>query len=116
MSGLVSLTSTIKPSKISAAASTEVKGTLSEVSAYSRLNAMQNINFIGNVEGSALPFGVCDVLVTDGFTGNILVKTIEGMGKLLMGNLKGVFLGSGLKGKLSALMVKKDLTSKPTKF
>ena len=55
----------------------DCKGTSLQVSAYSRLAAMQDINFVGNVEGSALPFDVCDVLVTDGFTGNTANSKIE---------------------------------------
>lgn len=96
--------------------SEECKGTPLYVAAHARLAACEDINFVGNVEGNTLMKDACDVLVCDGFTGNILVKTIEGMGKLLMGNLKGVFLNSGLKGKLSALMVKKDIGSMKKRF
>ena len=96
--------------------SEECKGTPLYVAAHARLCACEDINFVGNVEGNTLMKDACDVLVCDGFTGNILVKTIEGMGKLLMGNLKGVFLNSGLKGKLSALMVKKDIGAMKKRF
>ena len=65
------------------------------------------INFIGNVEGSAALTGAVDVLVTDGFTGNIMLKGSEGMIKFLMGQLKGVFLSS-TKNKLAALALKGD--------
>lgn len=65
------------------------------------------INFIGNVEGSSALSGEVDVIVTDGFTGNILLKGCEGMIKFLMGQLKGVFLSS-TKNKLAALMLKSD--------
>lgn len=94
----------------------ECKGTPLQVAAYARLRACDSIHFVGNVEGSALPTDVCDVLVTDGFTGNILVKTIEGMGKLLMSQLKGVFLSSGLRGKLAAGMVKGSLRDMKRRF
>ena len=47
--------------------------------------------------------GDVDVIVTDGFTGNIMLKSCEGMIKFLMGQLKGVFLSS-TKNKLAALM------------
>ena len=63
------------------------------------------INFIGNVEGSDVPKGVCDVAVTDGFTGNIMLKTVEGVASFLMGELKNVFT-TNLKTKLAYLMVK----------
>jgi glycerol-3-phosphate acyltransferase PlsX len=87
-----------------------------QVEAYAKLKAMDDINFVGNVEGSALPFDVCDVLVTDGFTGNVLVKTIEGMGKLLMSQLKDVVYGSGWKGKLAGALIKKPLTDMKHRF
>ena len=45
------------------------------------------INFVGNVEGREALMGEIDILVTDGFTGNIFLKTIEGMGKLVKRNL-----------------------------
>lgn len=92
------------------------KGTPLQVEAYAKLKAMDDINFVGNVEGSALPFDVCDVLVTDGFTGNVLVKTIEGMGKLLMTQLKDVVYGSGWKGKLAGALIKKPLTDMKHRF
>lgn len=63
------------------------------------------INFIGNVEGSDIPNGACDVAVTDGFTGNILLKTVEGVAGFLMGTLKDVFLTSA-RTKLAYLLVK----------
>ena len=49
--------------------------------------AKTNINFIGNIEGHDLPFGKADVVVCDGFTGNILLKTIEGIGSVLYNQL-----------------------------
>ena len=45
------------------------------------------INFVGNVEGREALMGEIDILVTDGFTGNVFLKTIEGMGKLIKTNL-----------------------------
>ena len=92
------------------------KGTPLYVATHARLAACEDINFVGNVEGNTLMRDACDVLVCDGFTGNILVKSIEGMGKLLMSSLKGVFLGSGLGGKLAALMVKKDIGAMKKRF
>ena len=49
------------------------------------------INFVGNVEGSMVPLGACDVAVCDGFTGNVMLKTIEGVAKFMAGAIKGVF-------------------------
>ena len=66
------------------------------------------INFIGNVEGTGVFAGAADVVVTDGFTGNVMLKTMEGTVKFLMKSLKDVFYKSG-KNKLAALVLKNDL-------
>jgi len=66
------------------------------------------INFIGNVEGTDVFSGSADVVVTDGFTGNVLLKTTEGVIKFLMGSLKGVFYKSTVN-KLAAAVLKNDL-------
>lgn len=66
------------------------------------------INFIGNVEGTGVFNGMADVIVTDGFTGNVLLKTTEGVIKFMMGSLKGVFYKSTVN-KLAAGILKKDL-------
>ena len=47
-----------------------------------------DLNFIGNVEGRDVPFAPADVIVTDGFTGNMVVKTMEGMADYVMGEIK----------------------------
>lgn len=83
----------------------EHKGTDLTKQAYAQLAASPNIHFVGNVEAGSLPHGSCDVVVTDGFTGNITLKAFEGMGKLFSQKLKGVFQ-SGLCGVLSYLLVK----------
>ena len=66
------------------------------------------INFIGNVEARQVMDGVCDVLVSDGFTGNILLKSIEGMGIFFMGTLKDMFT-KNFMSKMAYLILKKDL-------
>ncbi|MBP5156235.1 MAG: phosphate acyltransferase PlsX, partial [Clostridia bacterium] len=70
------------------------KGTSLYREAYALLKADGNINFVGNCEGKNVPFGCCDVLVCDGFTGNIVLKLIEGMANFLSGTLKDLFAGS----------------------
>ncbi len=52
------------------------------------LRAAKHLNFIGNVEGRDLFKGTCDVMVTDGFTGNVLLKTAEGAASFIGGTLK----------------------------
>lgn len=66
------------------------------------------INFIGNREGSDLLKGEVDVMVTDGFAGNVMLKTIEGAAKFMFGGVKNILYKS-LKNKLAALVIKKDL-------
>ena len=63
------------------------------------------IHFVGNVEGSDVPKGVCDVAVTDGFTGNVMLKTVEGVASFLMGEIKNLFL-TNTRTKLAYLLVK----------
>lgn len=66
------------------------------------------LNFIGNVEARDVLNGTCDVLVSDGFTGNVLLKSIEGMGIFFMRELKGM-LKKNAMSKVAALILKKDL-------
>lgn len=68
------------------------------------------LNFIGNVEGTDIFSGDVDVIVTDGFSGNILLKSVEGTAKFLMKNLKQV-LTSSFRTKIGALLVKKKLAT-----
>ena len=88
--------------------SEECKGTELQQAAYKRLKANPDINFVGNIEGNSAAFGTCDVLVTDGFTGNIFLKSVEGLGKLLLGKIKGMFK-STLVTKLAALCMLKQV-------
>jgi len=68
------------------------------------------INFVGNVEGTGVFAGAADVIVTDGFTGNVLLKAAEGTIKYMMHSLKGVFYQNA-RNKLAALALKKDLAA-----
>lgn len=91
------------------------KGTELHSAAYRLLSESPDINFVGNIEGSTMPFGVCDVLVTDGFTGNIMLKSSEGIVKLMLKKLKGMFRGS-LRGKLAYLLLKPELKKLKTQL
>ena len=66
------------------------------------------INFVGNVEGSMVPLGACDVAVCDGFTGNVQLKTIEGVAKFMSKEIKGVFMAS-VGTKIGYLLCKKGM-------
>ncbi len=52
------------------------------------LRSLKSINFIGNVEGRDIMSGVCDIVVTDGFSGNVALKSIEGAANTILGVLK----------------------------
>ncbi len=88
----------------------EHKGTELHQAVYAKLKENKHINFIGNVEGSKLPLGICDVAVSDGFTGNVLLKTVEGMGKMFSNELKAMFK-SGLGGMLAYLLIRKKMVA-----
>ncbi|MBQ4652134.1 MAG: phosphate--acyl-ACP acyltransferase, partial [Oscillospiraceae bacterium] len=66
------------------------------------------INFVGNVEGTGVFANQADIIVTDGFTGNVLLKTTEGVIKYMMKSLKGVFYKNTVN-KLAAAVLKSDL-------
>ncbi len=68
-----------------------------------------NLPFVGNVEARQVPLGAAEVVVTDGFSGNILLKGMEGIASMMMHELKGVFL-KNTTSKLAALMVKGGLS------
>ena len=67
-----------------------------------------NINFVGNIEARNVLFNTVDVVVTDGFSGNIMLKTIEGTGMFIMDNLKEIFTANR-RSKVAALTMKKRL-------
>ncbi len=93
----------------------ETKGTPLQLEAYARLSADPDIHFVGNVEGSTVMLDTCDVLVTDGFTGNIMLKSMEGVGKLIMKRMKSAFYATPVT-KLAALTVKKQLSGMKKDF
>ncbi|SET16479.1 phosphate acyltransferase PlsX [Paenibacillus sp. NFR01] len=76
--------------------------------AYPLLEALPGINFVGNVEARDVLTGNCDVLVCDGFAGNILLKSLEGTAGAMFSLLKQQFSKS-LKTKLGAAMLMPEL-------
>lgn len=89
----------------------ETKGTQLQLDTFKLLKKAgdeKRINFVGNVEARGAFTGDCDVLVTDGFTGNVLLKGAEGLGIFAMGEIKGIFTKSTFT-KLAALIVKDGL-------
>lgn len=87
----------------------ESKGNELSKKTFELLKANEEIHFIGNVEARELLEGRADVIVTDGFTGNAVLKSIEGTGLGMMKLLKQAILSSGIKGKLGALLLKDGL-------
>lgn len=76
--------------------------------AYALLSQFPGINFVGNVEPRDIPDDACEVVVTDGFTGNMLLKMYEGVALTVMGLVKDVFQ-KNVKNKLAAGMVYGDM-------
>ena len=77
----------------------DTKGRELEIEAYKLLKESK-LNFAGNIEARDLPKGECDVVVTDGFTGNIVLKLYEGMGSFFAKKMKWIFSGAGAIGAL----------------
>lgn len=85
----------------------DTKGRELEKSAY-RLMQSANYNFQGNIEARDLPCGDADVVVADGFTGNVALKLYEGMGAFFARQLKSFFKGLGMA---AALFIKGKITN-----
>jgi glycerol-3-phosphate acyltransferase PlsX len=93
----------------------EKKGSELAVESYRLLKNYSNINFLGNIEGRELFDGGADVAVCDGFVGNVILKSIEGLANLFFKEIKRV-LAAGLISKLSALGLKSSFIKMKKKF
>lgn len=85
----------------------DTKGRAMDIEAYHMLEKAP-IDFYGNLEAREIPNGVCQVAVSDGFTGNVALKLYEGMGSYFSHTLKGMFM-SGIGGKIAYLLLKKQV-------
>ena len=83
----------------------ETKGNEQALATYPLLQQMTTINFIGNVEGRDIPKGNVDVVICDGFVGNVVLKFAEGLAKTLMKLIKETIKDGGFLAKLGALLV-----------
>lgn len=92
----------------------ETKGTPLVREAYA---LMKNApyNFVGNIEGRQIPFGDADVIVADGFTGNLILKMYEGVAKVLMNGIKDAFM-KNILSKLAYLGVKSGIDDMKKQF
>lgn len=84
------------------------KGTELQIEAYKLMAVNRHISFAGNIEGRDIPMGDVDVVIADGFTGNMILKVTEGMGLSMLSQLKDM-LTKNTGTKLAALMLKPAL-------
>jgi len=93
----------------------EEKGNALTKATYPLLKSVPGINFTGHIEAREVPFGGADVVVADGFPGNILLKTYEGVGMAIFAALKEA-LTSTTTAKVGALLAKPALKKMAKKF
>lgn len=86
----------------------ETKGTDLQREAHALLSKADDLHFIGNIEAKEAIKGGCDVIVCDGFSGNVMLKTMEGVGSFAGSALKGIFKKNPLT-MLAYLLVKKGM-------
>lgn len=83
----------------------ETKGNEQALATYPLLQQLQTVNFIGNAEGRDIPRGTVDVVVCDGFVGNVVLKFGEGLASAIMQLIKEAIKNSGFLTKVASLMV-----------
>ncbi|MBQ9478266.1 MAG: phosphate acyltransferase PlsX [Selenomonadaceae bacterium] len=81
------------------------KGNEQVKAAYQILNGMTEINFVGNVEGRDIPVGKVDVVICDGFVGNVVLKFAEGLAMMIMGLIRDAIVEGGVTAKLGAVLL-----------
>ena len=86
----------------------EEKGNALVKETFPLLKACKDINFIGSIEAREIPHGGADVIVSEAFVGNVILKLYEGVGGTLIGMIKQGMMGS-LRSKIGALLVKPAL-------
>ena len=87
----------------------DTKGGPLQIEAYKLLKESP-VNFVGNIEARELPAGVCDAVISDGFTGNVALKLYEGVASNMMKLIKRTLM-STFRSKIAALLAKKSLYS-----
>ena len=88
----------------------EGKGAPLQKESFELIKSAENLNFVGNIEGRDIFSGDADVIVCDGFSGNIALKTMEGTAKMVMRELKSALTASALSS-IRALLAKPKLNS-----
>ncbi|MDE6201002.1 MAG: phosphate acyltransferase PlsX [Clostridiales bacterium] len=84
------------------------KGDERSKATFALLKQNADLNFVGNVEARYALTGDYDIIITDGFAGNVLIKSVEGTAKMVMTELKNAMMSS-LKSKIGALLLKKSV-------
>ena len=93
----------------------EEKGNALVKETFPLLKACEDINFVGSIESREIPTGKVDVILTEAFVGNVIIKLYEGLGKTLLSEIKDSMLSS-FKSKMGALLVKKPMKKTLSKF
>jgi len=93
----------------------EEKGSALTKATYALLKEVADLNFVGNIEGRDVPFGKVDVVVTDGFTGNVFLKTFEGVAMALMQAIRAAMTSTPM-ARVGALLVRPALRKMAQKF
>lgn len=95
--------------------SEEGKGNELSIEAFKLLKEFKEVNFVGNIEGRDLFNGVADVVVCDGFTGNVLLKSIEGLADLFFSEIRQILIAN-FTSKICATILKKPFKNMKKKF
>ena len=95
--------------------SEEGKGNELSIQAYDLLKGFKEINFYGNIEGREFFKGAANVVVCDGFTGNVLLKSVEGLAGLFFGEIRQILIAN-FTSKICAAILKKPFKDMKKKF
>ena len=93
----------------------EEKGNALVKETFPLLKKLTDINFIGSIEARDIPYGKADVIVSEAFAGNVILKLYEGLGAVLIGKIKEGMM-STLRSKIGALLVKPALKETVKQF
>ncbi len=93
----------------------EEKGNALVKATYPLLKECDSINFIGSIESREIPFGKADVILTEAFVGNVILKLYEGLSKMLLKEMKKA-MTANIKSKVGGLMIKKQLKKTISSF
>lgn len=93
----------------------EEKGNALVKETYPLLKACDSINFIGSIEARDIPYGAADVIVTEAFVGNVILKLMEGLSGMLVKEIKGAMMNT-TKSKVGGLLVKSEIKKTMKRF